>query len=168
MDESQRGNDRERIADGLDQAGILVMRHLVDRAGLSATAYQTLTGLTREGPVRLTALAATEGISQPSMTQLIQRLERQGLTTRVDDPEDGRALLVDVSDAGRALLARQHRRRRERLNELLSTVSPEDEATLTLAMHVALPIIRRLTRNATSPASSKPAERPEQILRLST
>jgi hypothetical protein len=56
------------------------------------------------------------------------------------------------------LLARRHRRRRERLNDLLSTVSPEDEATLTLAMHVALPIIRRLVRNATSPASSKPAE----------
>lgn len=157
MDESERGNDRERIADGLDQAGILVMRHLVDRAGLTATAYQVLTRLSREGPARLTALAAAESISQPSMTQLIQRLERQGLTTRVNDPEDGRAALVDVSGAGRALLARQHRRRRDRLNELLATLSPEDEATLTLAMHVAVPIIRRLIVNATSSASSKTA-----------
>jgi DNA-binding MarR family transcriptional regulator len=79
------------------------------------------------------------------------------LTTRVNDPEDGRAALVDVSGAGRALLARQHRRRRDRLNELLATLSPEDEATLTLAMHVAVPIIRRLIANATSSASSKTA-----------
>jgi DNA-binding MarR family transcriptional regulator len=157
MDESQRGDGRERISDGLDQAGILVMRHLVDRAGLTATAYQALTTLTREGPTRLTALAAAESISQPSMTQLIQRLERQGLTTRVNDPEDGRAALVDVSNEGRALLARQYRRRRERLNELLATLSPEDEAALTLAMHVALPIIGRLIRSATSAASNKTA-----------
>ena len=157
MDESQRGNGRDRIAEGLDHAGILVLRHLVDRAGLTATAFQALTRLDREGPIRLTTLAAAEGISQPSTTQLIQRLERQDLTTRVNDPEDGRAALVDITEAGRALLARQTLRRHERPVELLETVSPEDEATLTLAMHVALPIIRRLIANATCSASNKSA-----------
>jgi hypothetical protein len=37
-------------------------------------------------------------------------------------------------------------------------LSPEDEATLTLAMHVALPIIRRLIYNATNPARSQTAK----------
>ncbi|MGH3852023.1 MAG: MarR family winged helix-turn-helix transcriptional regulator [Pseudonocardiaceae bacterium] len=154
MEDSQHGYDREHIAEALDQATILTMRHILDRAGLTATAYLALTRLNREGPTRLTALAAAEGLSQPSMTQLIQRLERQGLTTRVNDPEDGRATLVYVTDAGRALLAQQKQDRRDRLAQLLATLPPEDQASLSLATHVALPIIRELIRNATTPAPS--------------
>jgi DNA-binding MarR family transcriptional regulator len=82
------------------------------------------------------------------MTELVQRLERQRLVTRVDDPEDGRAALVTITDAGRAPLDDQRRGRRDQLAEMLSALPAEDEATLTLAMHVALPIIRRLILNA--------------------
>jgi DNA-binding MarR family transcriptional regulator len=90
--------------------------------------------LNEEGPVRLTALATAAGISQPSMTELVQRLERQGLAIRLIDPEDGRAALVDITNTGRALLDERRRDRRERLAELLTALSPDDEATLTLAV----------------------------------
>jgi DNA-binding MarR family transcriptional regulator len=36
--------------------------------------------------MRLTALAAAEDTSQPAMTQLVQRMERQGLLQRLSDP----------------------------------------------------------------------------------
>jgi DNA-binding MarR family transcriptional regulator len=80
--------------------------------------------------------------------ELVQRLERQGLGTRINDPEDGRAALVTSTDAGRALLDDQRRKRRDRLAERLTALPAEDEASLTLAMHVALPIIRRLIHDA--------------------
>ena len=131
-----------------------MVRHIADRAGLTATAHQTLGRLDREGSARLTALAAAESLSQPAMTQLIQRLERQGLVSRVNDPEDGRVALVFVTDAGRALLGRQERDRRQRVAQLLATLSPEDEASLSLATHVALPIIARLIRTAASAAGT--------------
>ena len=158
MERSHPGNSREDIAEALEQASILTTRHISDQAALSLTAALALGRLNEEGPIRLTTLAAAEGISQPSMTQLIQRLERQGLATRINDPEDGRAALVDITDAGRALLDARRRDRRERLAELLMAVSPEDEATLTLAMHVALPIIHRLIHNATNPGRSQTAK----------
>ncbi|HYZ57653.1 MAG TPA: MarR family transcriptional regulator, partial [Streptosporangiaceae bacterium] len=47
-------------------------------------------------------LAAAECVSQPSMSQLVQRLEQQGLATRASDPADGRAALIAITDAGRA------------------------------------------------------------------
>jgi DNA-binding MarR family transcriptional regulator len=93
-------------------------------------------------------LAAAASIRQPAMTELVQRLERQSLVTRVDDPEDGRAALVTITNAGRALLDDQRRDRRDRLAELLTALPADDEVTLTLAMHVALPIIRRLIDDA--------------------
>jgi DNA-binding MarR family transcriptional regulator len=147
VEQSHSGNSRE-IADALEQAAILTSRHIADRAKLSLTASMALDTLSREGPLRLTALAAAAGISQPSMTELIQRLERQGLATRISDPEDGRAALVTITNAGRALLDDQRRDRRDRLAELLSALPPHDEATLTLAMRVAVPIIRRLIHDA--------------------
>ena len=155
MEQSSRVASREDIAEGLEQAAILVVRHLSDRAALNLTASMVLDTLNREGPVRVTTLAAAAGIGQPSMTQMIQRLERQGLVTRVDDPEDGRVALVSLGDAGRALRADHRRERRDRLAMLLTALPAEDEAALNLAMRVALPIIQRLIDQAhRSPVST--------------
>jgi len=143
---SSRIVSREEVAEGLEQAAILMVRHMVDRAARSAN--QTLDQLNREGPARVTTLAAAVGVGQPSMTELVQRLVRQGLVTRVEDPGDGRAALATITDAGRARLDAQRRGRRDRVAELLAALPAEDEATLTLAMHVALPIIRRLIDDA--------------------
>jgi DNA-binding MarR family transcriptional regulator len=101
--------------------------------------------------MRLTTLAAKEGISQPSMTQLIQRLERQGLVTRLADPDDGRAALIGITKRGQALLDDRKRLRRERLTELLATLTPEEESALWLSARVAFPILSRLVENADSP-----------------
>ena len=157
MERSHLGNSREEIADALEQASILTTRHITNQA-LSLTSALALSRLNEEGPIRLTTLAAAEGIAQPSMTQLVQRLERQGLATRIDDPEDGRVALVSITNAGRALMDDRRRDRRDRLAELLKGVSPEDEAALTLAANVALPIIRRLVHDATTPACSETAK----------
>jgi DNA-binding MarR family transcriptional regulator len=148
VDQSYRGVSREEVAEGLEQAAILMVRHMSDRTALNLTASMALDTLNRKGPVRVTTLAAAARIGQPSMTELVQRLERQGLVTRVDDPEDGRAALVTITNAGAALLDDQRRGRHDRVAELLTALPAEDEAALTLAMHVALPIIRRLIDDA--------------------
>jgi len=146
--ESYRGVSREIAVEGLEQAAILMVRHLAVRTGLGLTANLTLGTLNREGPARVTVLAAAASIGQPAMTELIQRLERQSLVTRVDDPGDGRAAVVTITNAGWALLDDLQRDRRDRMAELLTALPAEDEVTLTLAMHVALPIIRRLIDDA--------------------
>jgi DNA-binding MarR family transcriptional regulator len=143
-----RGSDC--IGETLDQAADLTARYLADRAGLSVSAGYVLNRVSRGGPARLTALASKEGVSQPSMTQLIQRLERQGLVTRLADPDDGRVALVAITEAGQALLDQGTRIRRERLTALLATLSSEEEFALWLSAQVALPILHRLVKNADS------------------
>ncbi len=138
----------ECIGDVLDQAVDLTIRSLSDRADLSTTAASTLNRLDREGPIRLTSLAAKEGISQPSMTQLIQRLERAGQVTRLPDPDDGRATLIGITSAGRALLDERKRMRRERLAALIASLTPEEQCALWNSARVAFPILCRLTAEA--------------------
>ena len=138
----------EHIGGALDHATDLTVRYLTDRAGLSTTAAYLLNRLHREGPSRLTVLAAREGVSQPSMTQLVQRLERQGLVVRHEDPEDGRVALVAVSEAGIALLDERRGARRDRLAIALDALTPEESRALWLAAEVALPILQRLIERA--------------------
>lgn len=141
------------VAEMIDTGTDLTWRYLLpNRKDLSATATLVLNRVNREGPIRLTALAAAEGTSQPAMTQLVQRMERQGLLERFSDPEDGRAALVAISEAGRQLWDRRTAGRRERLTKLLAKLSAEDAATLLLAAHVAMPILQKLLAIARSQA----------------
>jgi hypothetical protein len=53
--------------------------------------------------------------------------------------------------------------RRDRLAELLTALPPEEEATLTLAVHVALPIIPRLIHNANQSHTQGTADRLRRV-----
>src|SRR6266566_1007733 len=82
--------DLSQPAADLLEVVALVIRGVSDNRDLSLTAVSTLGSLSRYGPQRITALAGAEGVSQPSMTQLVQRLEQRGLVARGSDPADGR------------------------------------------------------------------------------
>jgi DNA-binding MarR family transcriptional regulator len=108
-------------------------RSLTEPGGLSLTAAATLAAIERLGPQRLTALAAREGVTQPAMTQLITRLEDTGQVRRESDPDDGRVVLVAITDAGRATLAHRRDSRAARLAVILAQLSPENLAALDAA-----------------------------------
>jgi DNA-binding MarR family transcriptional regulator len=143
MEEDGSVNIRRGIAEALEVGAALLVRQLA--WGTSLTGRAVLASLDDDSPVRLTALATANGVSQPAMTQLVSRLEREGLATRLIDPDDGRATLVSISEAGSALRTQLHQSLDARLVELLSTLSPEEEAALGLAMRVALPLLGQLT-----------------------
>jgi DNA-binding MarR family transcriptional regulator len=121
--------------------------------GLSLTAAATLATLERSGPVRLTALAAGEGVTQPAMTQLIARLADAGLVARRADPEDGRVVHVQITAAGRDTVAGRRAVRAERLASLLSSLSQADQRALV----AALPAINALANARIKQAGASPA-----------
>jgi|ERR1700677_530536 DNA-binding MarR family transcriptional regulator len=156
-----RLDPRDDIANALHLGAVLLMRHLASSSsGLSLSARAVLGTLADDGPTRLTGLATAGGITQPAMTQLVGRLERDDLVVRLIDPDDGRATLVDITEAGRALLAQGRQTQRDNLAELLEALSSDDEATLRLAMRVAAPLLDQL-RNvaANNPHSNVSAPR---------
>jgi DNA-binding MarR family transcriptional regulator len=111
-----------------------LFRSLSPASGLSMTAAATLAGIERLGPQRLTVLAAREGVSQPAMTQLITRLEESGMVRREASPEDGRVVLVVITDEGRAVLARRRSVRSDRMAGIVAQLSPEHRAALAGAL----------------------------------
>src|ERR1700712_5140167 len=121
------GDSVEAIAEMIELGTDLMWRYLIDRDVLSASAALLLNRLYREGPMRLTALAEAEGASQSGMTQLVQRMERQGLLERWSDPDDGRASLVMIGEAGRQMWDGRADVRHERIVEMLGAVSRDDQ-----------------------------------------
>jgi len=123
---------------------VRLTRRLASAGDLSLPAAAVLARLVREGPQRLTDLAGGERLSQPGMTQLVSRLEREGLVRRTSSPADGRVVLVEVSAAGRDLADRRRAERAEALHRLLGLLDPEDRD----AVHRAVPALTRLAELA--------------------
>ena len=129
-----------------------LVRRLATAGDLSLPAASVLAVLDRDGPQRLTDLASHERISQPAMTQLVTRLERDGFARRTADSGDRRVVVVDVTDAGRQVLHDRRDERADALRELLSRLQRADRD----AIRAALPALGRLLEAApTAPATPR-------------
>ncbi|MFH5822781.1 MarR family winged helix-turn-helix transcriptional regulator [Georgenia sp. AZ-5] len=71
---------------------------------LTATDTWLVEALAAHGPMRLTSLAAWQGVDKSTVTPQVRRLERAGLVERAPDPQDGRASLLSLSERGRDVL----------------------------------------------------------------
>ena len=104
-------------------------RHLRQtRAGadLSPTQYQVLASIVRLGPVRLSDLAAEEGLNPTMLSRIAGKLEAAGLVGRAPDAADGRVAVVSVSKNGRRLVDRVRRERTDALSRALDRLDPDD------------------------------------------
>ncbi|MFE7752521.1 MarR family winged helix-turn-helix transcriptional regulator [Streptomyces sp. NPDC057428] len=69
---------------------------------LESAAYGLLVRLESTGPQRATDLAAYFGVGKATMSRQLRALEVLGLVVRANDPDDGRASLVRLTDEGLA------------------------------------------------------------------
>ena len=124
--------EQQRIdtAEALDEVTRLAFRQMATLGPVSFSALATLSALDSSGPCRLTDLAGREGISQPSMTAMVSRLERQGLAERRRDPSDGRIVLVAITGAGQDMLRRRRNARSAFLSSLMGALDPAEQRAL--------------------------------------
>ncbi len=110
-----------------------IRRVIADRAravhpDLAPSSYLMLTFVAERGPMRASEIAEQFEIDKGAISRQVAHLTDLGLLTRVGDPEDGRAMLVSVSEEGRRRLADVARSRREWLDERLGDWSEADLA----------------------------------------
>ena len=110
--------DRDELGNSVLRSAARLTRWASRNASFDVPMAQTrLLALVEElGPARISALAAADHTSQPTMSTQVQRLEAEGWTVRVPDPADARASLVSLTAEGRAALGRARRARLEALS----------------------------------------------------
>jgi DNA-binding MarR family transcriptional regulator len=123
--------DRTAAAEAIYPLLTAAVRH--QPRDISLTAASTLATVERTGPRRITDLAVTEGVTQPSMTALVTALERAGLAERRADPRDQRVVLVALTVAGADYLRSRRRAGTETLARLIGKLPPGEAAALLAA-----------------------------------
>lgn len=82
------------------------LERALETVGLSIAKYGVLALLVEaEGPMPLSELAARQSCVRSNMTQLIDRMEAEGMVQRVPDPTDRRIVRAGITERGRALAA---------------------------------------------------------------
>jgi DNA-binding MarR family transcriptional regulator len=113
-----------------------------DELTLSESA--ALARLDRGGPATAAELARAEQISPQSMGATLSTLEARGLIERVRDPDDGRRLILSVSESGLAVLHDRRNRRTAQLQHALSAGFAPAELEQLAA---AAPLLERLANS---------------------
>lgn len=117
-----------RRAEQTRLGGVGQVRNSMDRA-----AYLLLNRLDKEGPMGVKALAASMGIDSSTVTRQVAPLVDTGLVKRTSHPEDGRAVVLQLSPRGQSRLEEVRSSRRQLMAELTDDWAPEErEAFCTL------------------------------------
>jgi DNA-binding MarR family transcriptional regulator len=124
------------LADRLHSAAIHLLRRLRledAAAGLTAPRLSALSVLVFRGPATLSGLAAAEQVRPPTMTRLVQGLERDGLVKRLADPDDRRVSRIEATARGTELLLAGRTRRVRRLAGALARLPRAERRLLARA-----------------------------------
>jgi DNA-binding MarR family transcriptional regulator len=109
---------------------------------LTITQYAALSAVNQQSSMTPRELAEHEKVQPPSMTRVIAALEERGLLERSAHPTDGRQVVLNLTDQGRALVKEERRRKEAWLSQRLRELTPEERAIL----RKAAPILQKISK----------------------
>jgi DNA-binding MarR family transcriptional regulator len=148
--DSQPGEPRDGVQGEASVVDVARLRLAIGRlsrrlrrhqlAGLTPGQLGALSTVDRSGPLRLSELAAIEGIAPSTLTRLVAAVEDRGYVKRWPVAGDARASELAITPAGREVLERIRRDSTAALAGSLASLQPGQLATLA----AALPVIEQL------------------------
>ena len=103
----------------------------LSEAGLSLAKLAALHRLTEAGEsLPLGQLAERLACVKSNVTQLVDRLEADGLVSRIGDPNDRRSRLAVLTDAGKTAYAKGSEIQKQAERDLFGVLTPSESETL--------------------------------------
>lgn len=140
-----RGKDRVRAATTGEQTdsvlaacrlliGISVRSLAAVEGIVDVTQLRVLAVLASRGTTTLSQLAMATGLHQSTASRTCERLVRQGLVRRMDNPTDRRSLRLTLSEPGYTIVGAVAQARRDAIMPLLQHLSQQRRQTLVAAL----------------------------------
>jgi DNA-binding MarR family transcriptional regulator len=139
-----RPPDTARLASDLRVVLGQLMRRLRSEHRFSLSHGAVLGRLDRDGPQSVSELASAERIRPQSMAQTVSELEGEGLVSRHPDAADRRRAVVELTQAGRVVLAADRRQREGWLAQAIADGFSESEQRV---LSAAVELVRRLAES---------------------
>jgi DNA-binding MarR family transcriptional regulator len=141
------GHYFSRISRALTRIGDARLRAL----GFATAQLPVLTALKDGARLSQTELARWAKVEQPSMAQLLTRMERDGLVIRTPDPRDRRSTLISLTDNAKERLPAGQAVLQQGNTEMTKGMSAEDVTML-------ISLLQRVLSNVEAmEASAEPA-----------
>ncbi|SRR5579872_1525178 len=142
---SEPAKKSEEVADRLHSAAIHLLRRVRKQdtaTGEGPARLSALSVLVFGGPMTLGQLANAEQVKPPTMTRIVDGLQKSGLIRRVVDRKDARRATIHATAAGKSLLQRGRRLRIEYLAKQLEGLSADELDALERSMGVLERVLR--------------------------
>jgi len=94
---------------------------------ITQTQIFTIMTLSEQSPVRLSQLSKKLQISAPTVTGIVDRLEKSGFVKRIPDNKDRRVINVDLTAEGRHIAKKLKITLKRKWKRLLSKLPPHDQ-----------------------------------------
>lgn len=107
----------------------------------SMTEMETIGHLMRNASMLPTELAALTRVKTQSMSQILKKMEAQGIIKRVPSKQDKRKVLISLSASGKKMIEKIKYERDEWLRSLIERTLTEKETAMLVK---ALPLLAKL------------------------
>ena len=110
--------------------------------------HRILKCLERRGPHHLTEVSATLGVKKNTLSELLDRMVRDGLVARELSPDDRRVVRLRITPTGRSAIKEFERSLMDNIAQYLKGVDADDRRDLVTAMESLTRILARHDRKS--------------------
>jgi DNA-binding MarR family transcriptional regulator len=131
--ESPQLSNEDRIVAAIRQiirAVDLHSKFLVNDYGMTGPQLAVLQELNRVGGSTPKRLACAVHLSQATVTGILKRLETRGMVKRQPSSADRRSVFIEISEAGRSVLASSPSLLQDRFRDSLSSLPPWEQTQI--------------------------------------
>ncbi len=125
------------------------------KGDLTLSQWSALSTVSRTGPLRLGDLAACEHVAAPTLSRVVTALEEQGFVERRPDPDDARAGLLSLTEAGERRLRQLRSDGNGLLARALVELAGPERETLAAALPGLEALVERLCTREPNPHEAR-------------
>jgi DNA-binding MarR family transcriptional regulator len=136
----------EDLADRLHSTAIHLLRLVRGQdaaTGIGPARLSALSVIVFGGPVSLNDLARAEQVRPPTMSRIVDALEKAGLARRRINPQDRRAVLIETTPKGAQILKQGRKRRVKYLAGYLRRLSAVEQKQIESAVQAIQKALRK-------------------------
>jgi DNA-binding MarR family transcriptional regulator len=126
------------LADLISRYSFIERFHFIQESGLSHSQMMSLFYLNRTQNVAINTLASHLGISNPAVSQMVEKLVRSGLVKRIDNPHDRRGKFLELTQDGKTLVSQAKIAHHQWIRALAETIQPEDIPMIEKSIQIIL------------------------------
>src|SRR5690606_27438671 len=126
------------LADLISRYSFIERFHFIQETGLSHSQMMSLFYLNRNQDVAINSLATYLDISNPAVSQMVEKLVRSGLVKRISNPHDRRGKLLELTEDGKNLVSQAKIAHHRWIQALAETIKPEQMPVIEESIRIIL------------------------------